>query len=350
MDEERLLDLVNIQAGCHYALENKLRKEREEIEGVARPTRLDRAIDDLHKKVEATRTRDTSPSLRGFPPKHIQKSTVLADAGFEIFYGTDDRVFGNLEPKSMVRRAGRTAFNYGFIGGTGVGKSTMINAMRGMSSKHPLAAGKSKAKKGSCDRFEFDDDLLKYSVTLWELHYPKKINAYFEFIDRHNISNFTAIFVLIDGIPSDEDLSFSKIAYRRNASVVFLSSKSDQKLSSRSRSDEIPVCDLLKQRFVDKGMARFDRALASSAPELCGRVHAFFVSAPVFRALRIDRALIHLGDARGMQFILHERAVFDFLKQKRIIADLLDSPEELKEGLYANVNMDTAGVAIEDSS
>ncbi|KJH43119.1 hypothetical protein DICVIV_10870 [Dictyocaulus viviparus] len=314
LDEEKLLNLVDIQPGCHYALENQLRKNKE-------------------------RARDVSSS---FPPRHIQKSTVLADAGFEILYGTDDRVFGNFELKSTVRRAGRTAFNYGFIGRNGVGKSSMINAMRGMSLKHPLAAGKTRIKRGSCERFEFDDDLLKYSVTLWELHYPRKISAYFEFIDRYNIASFTAIFVLIDETPSDEDLSFSKIAYRRNASVVFLSSKSDRKLAARSRSDEIPVCDLLKQRFVDKGLSRFDRSLASSAPELCGRVHVFFVSAPVFRALRV-------GDYHGMQFILHERAVFDFLKQKRIVADLLDSPEELKEGLHTSVNIDTAGVTIKSS-
>lgn len=47
------------------------------------------------------------PSAEVFPPRHIQKSTVLADAGFEILYGIDDRVFGNLEPKATVRRAGR---------------------------------------------------------------------------------------------------------------------------------------------------------------------------------------------------------------------------------------------------
>ncbi|PIO73014.1 hypothetical protein TELCIR_05024 [Teladorsagia circumcincta] len=122
------------------------------------------------------------------------------------------------------------------------------------------------------------------------------------------VASFTAIFVLIDESPSDEDLSFSKIAHRRNASVVFLSSKSDRKLAARSRSDEIPVCDLLKQRFVDK------------------------------------------GDARGMQFVLHERAVFDFLKQKRIVADLLDSPspDEFKDAVH-NPNLDTAGVTIESS-
>lgn len=120
---------------------------------------------------------------------------MLVDAGFEIMYGTDDRVFGNLEPQTTVRRAGRvclltilyqpfqTTFNYGFIGGSRAGKSSMINAMRGMSSKHPLAAGKSKGKPGNCDRFEFDDDLLRYNVTLWELHYPRKINSFFEFIE-----------------------------------------------------------------------------------------------------------------------------------------------------------------------
>ena len=37
----------------------------------------------------------------------IEKCTVLADAGFEILYGTDDRVFANLEPKTTVIRTGK---------------------------------------------------------------------------------------------------------------------------------------------------------------------------------------------------------------------------------------------------
>uniref|UniRef100_A0A914RAV1 Rad50/SbcC-type AAA domain-containing protein n=1 Tax=Parascaris equorum TaxID=6256 RepID=A0A914RAV1_PAREQ len=76
-----------------------------------------------------------------------------------------------------------TAFNYGFIGGPGTGKSALINAIRGMSSRHPLAAGRSRWKPALCERFEFDDDLLAYSVTLWEMHYPRKISAFFEYIE-----------------------------------------------------------------------------------------------------------------------------------------------------------------------
>lgn len=77
----------------------------------------------------------------------------------------------------------QTAFNYGFAGSQGVGKSALINGIRAISSKHPLAAGRTKIKPGFCQRHEFDDDVLAYSVTLWELHYPKKISAFFEFIE-----------------------------------------------------------------------------------------------------------------------------------------------------------------------
>ncbi|ETN77383.1 hypothetical protein NECAME_11096 [Necator americanus] len=77
----------------------------------------------------------------------------------------------------------QTALNYGFIGRAGVGKSAIINAIRGISSKHPLAAGVIRTRRGICERFEFDDDLLKYSITLWELQYPKNISTYFEFIE-----------------------------------------------------------------------------------------------------------------------------------------------------------------------
>ncbi|CAJ0934250.1 unnamed protein product, partial [Mesorhabditis belari] len=326
MNEGELLELIGLENGCHFEMEKKLRGERSERATPifqARPGRLN--------------LENGTPSITSQSHPIVQKSTVLADAGFEILFGTDDRVFGGLEPKTTVVRAGKTSFNYGFIGGSRVGKSTMINAMRGMSAKNPFAAGKDRAKPATCERFEFDDELLKYSVTLWELHYPKKVNAFFEFIDRHNFANFTALFIIIDTTPNDADLTFAKIAHRRNATVVFLSSKTDKKLSTKSRADEIPVCDILKQRYVDKGMERFETALTSSAPELCGRVQCFFVSSPVFRSLRnADRKYLH--------FLVHERAVFDFLKQKRIIAEMLDSPNEMKEGLQIANGNDTAGM------
>lgn len=54
-----------------------------------------------------------------------------------------------------------------------------------------------RATPGGCHKFEFDDNLLKYSVTLWEMHYPKKVNNFFEFIEfvlgiiRVDIVHFT---------------------------------------------------------------------------------------------------------------------------------------------------------------
>ncbi|VDK49986.1 unnamed protein product [Anisakis simplex] len=341
VDEDRVLELIGLKPGCHYALENSLRKQR--VSYSLRPTlsaryQMGDSSPPTQKRTPPTQKRTPPTQKRTEDSASHRSATVLADAGFEISYSIDDRVHTNPDPsKCMTRRAGKTTFNYAFAGGSGTGKSSLINAIRGMSSRHPMAAGRTRSKSASlCERFEFDDDLLAYSVTLWELHYPKKISAFFEFIDQYQLANFTAVFILINGVPSDEDLTFAKIAFRRDATIVFLLSKCDRILMARSRSDEIPICDLLKQRFVDKGIVRFDRVISSNAPELCGRVHLFFVSARVFKALRS-------GTKQALVFLLHERAVFDFLKQKRMIAEMLDSPNtEFKEGLYASVNQTTS--------
>lgn len=73
-------------------------------------------------------------------------------------------------------------YNYGFAGSSGAGKSSLINAIRGISAKHPLAAGRFYSHHGTCERYDYDegDD---GGVTLWEFHYPRKVCAYFEFIE-----------------------------------------------------------------------------------------------------------------------------------------------------------------------
>ncbi|EFO98147.1 hypothetical protein CRE_15452 [Caenorhabditis remanei] len=333
MNEERLLELLDLNTGCHYELEVKLRRERESSE-TGRPSNGTIETYRIVKLSEEDQHKEPPSQVQAYA---VSRPTILADAGFEISFGTDDRIYQSLEPKTMVRRAGKTCFNYGFIGGRGVGKSSLIDAMRGMSSKNPLSATKlnNRSKSGSCEKFEFDDTVLKYSVTLYELSYPKKISSYFEFIDLYNVASFTALFILVDQTPSEQDLAFAKIAYRRNTTILFLISKCDKKLAARSRSDEIPVCDLLKQRYIDKALNKFDSIMAAKAAELRGRVNVFFVSAPVFKALR-------MGDPRESQFVLHERAMFDFLKSRRMIADMLDDPPG--ENAYAQVDLETAGV------
>ncbi|VDD85850.1 unnamed protein product [Enterobius vermicularis] len=303
VDEDKLIAVVGLYPCCHKALQNL-------------------AKDQLTLPCNFNYETHTLP-------------TVLADAGFEISYGTDDRVYGTFETRCSVRRAGKTAFNYGFAGSQGVGKSALINGIRAISSKHPLAAGRTKIKPGFCQRHEFDDDVLAYSVTLWELHYPKKIilRLTTKTTFRKTLANFTAVFIVINGSPTEQDLTFAKIAFRRNATIVFLNSKCDRILMARSRSEEIPVGDVLKQQVVDKG--KFERIMSTKAPELKGRVHLFFVSARVFRALRT-------GSTDAQVFLLHERAVFDFLKQKKIIAEMLDEPSpDYKERLYACINDDS---------
>lgn len=86
----------------------------------------------------------------------------------------------------------------------------------------------------------------------------------------------------------------------------------------------------LDKKLAISGIVRFDRSLRSNAPELCGRIHLFFISATVFMSLRLG------NDAST--FLLHERAVFDFLKQKRLVSEMLQSSTgRLNDNLYANI-------------
>ncbi|PAV86569.1 hypothetical protein WR25_12975 isoform B [Diploscapter pachys] len=214
MDETKLLRLLDLRENCHAELDMMLKEQR-----ALRSRRTSLDSTSKYQQVIA-QFQGESPTLRMRKNDKIEKCTVLADAGFEILYGTDDRVFANFEPKTTVIRTGKTTFNYGFIGKKKVGKSSLINAMRGMAPKHPLAAGKSNTKKNPIERFDFEDELLHYNVKLWEMHYPSHVNHFFEFIDRHDISSFTALFIVLDSSkPSSEDLAFAKIAFRRNTSV-----------------------------------------------------------------------------------------------------------------------------------
>ncbi|MFH4980041.1 hypothetical protein AB6A40_006750 [Gnathostoma spinigerum] len=88
-------------------------------------------------------------------------------------------------------------------------------------------------------------------------------------------------------------------------------------------------------RIYFAAMDRFERKLRPMAPELCGRVHLFLISSYVFRALRT-------GEGDPSLFLLHERAVFDFLKQKRMIAEILRGHEmvEFEKPKYATIHKD----------
>lgn len=308
LDEDRFLELNVLKPGCHYTLENQLRKQKDTI-----------CEQSLNSKQCLQLCQESSKLVEKLPETVCPRSiTVLADSGFEIVFDTDDRSMDTTSATS-ARKPQMTIFNYGFAGATGSGKSSLINAIRGMTARHSMAAGSRRTHNSWCERYCFDDPQIAGNVTLWEIHYPKRICGYFEFIDAHHLSEFTAIFILIDTTPTDEDFVFAKIASRRNATVVFLLSKCDRHLRTRSRSYEIPICDMLMQQFVDKGLSRFNRLLAVNAPELCGRIHLFFVSAPVFYALKT-------GETTALLFLLHERVVFEFLKQKRMITELLRSP------------------------
>ncbi|KAK6764337.1 hypothetical protein RB195_024602 [Necator americanus] len=277
--------------------------DKRELESIQKTEVMEKNA--LHHKFSVVRYREPSAVL--LPPLEVQKSTVLADAGFEILYGIDDRVFGNFVPKSSVRRTGRTALNYGFIGRAGVGKSAIINAIRGISSKHPLAAGVIRTRRGICERFEFDGDLLKYSVTLWELQYPKNISTYFEFIEIPSGQ------VVIVGIDAN-----AKMRLQQQSDVL---GKWYYSAERRSDNGDCPSTHLRRPALslpprlggiIDaisshgRAQLRSDEELSriSENPELFGTLHSILTTVRFFSALRY-------GSARGTEeFFLNRKSTW----------------------------------------
>ena len=113
MNEERLLELLDLNTGCHYELEVKLRRERESSE-TGRPSNGTIETYRIVKLSEEDQHKESPSQVQAYA---VSRPTILADAGFEISFGTDDRIYQSLEPKTMVRRAGKVSdsFDLGII-------------------------------------------------------------------------------------------------------------------------------------------------------------------------------------------------------------------------------------------
>uniref|UniRef100_A0A8R1I1A7 IRG-type G domain-containing protein n=1 Tax=Caenorhabditis japonica TaxID=281687 RepID=A0A8R1I1A7_CAEJA len=130
INEERLLQLLDLNTGCHFELEEKLRRKRNNS-------------DEVNKSSVYNTYQTNEKEIPEVQCYAVSRPTILADAGFEISFGIDNHGFSS-ESKSTLGRDGKPSFNYGFIGGRGVGKSSLIDAIRGISSKSLHSATKHK--------------------------------------------------------------------------------------------------------------------------------------------------------------------------------------------------------------
>uniref|UniRef100_A0A1I7XCE5 IRG-type G domain-containing protein n=1 Tax=Heterorhabditis bacteriophora TaxID=37862 RepID=A0A1I7XCE5_HETBA len=191
--------------------------------------------------------------------------------------------------------------NIGFCGRQGAGKSTLINALRGLSLGDPQTAG-----RNPCDNMEpfrsvlpdypflFIEDTLQ-NIILWEIPYPRTFTNVIDIYDRnmgfdrfyesHKLNLFHRLFVLIpDGAPHDDDVSFSKVVHSRRTPLTLLSTKTDDDLDAESRETGRMVGEVLKKEYDSRARNVFTKSLMTKA-QILASTELLLISSPTVRNL-----------------------------------------------------------------
>lgn len=180
--------------------------------------------------------------------------------------------------------------NIGIAGGIKSGKSTLINALRGLNPEEKQAAGHQSCMR--MEPFNFLEEQFQ-NIVLWEIPYPQKINNIADMYDRtmefdkiyelvlsskirralhllltilfilyikknlfrrNKLHLFELIIVLTpQGNLTDDDIAFSRILHSRRTPLLFLKSKTDDDLDAEARETDQDIGDLLKERYIEKG-------------------------------------------------------------------------------------------------
>ncbi|KAK6030721.1 hypothetical protein OSTOST_03138, partial [Ostertagia ostertagi] len=185
-----------------------------------------------------------------------------------------------------------TRINIGFVGRQGAGKSTLINAIRGLTLTDPQAAGRHPCNH--MEPFRFMEEEFQ-NMILWEIPYPRAFVSVSDIYDRnmgfdrfyesHKLNLFRYIFLLIaDGAPHDDDISFARIVHSRRTHLTMLSTKSDDDLDAEAREFGRSIDSSLKREYDARARSVFTKSLMMKA-QILTSVELLLISSPVVKNL-----------------------------------------------------------------
>lgn len=215
--------------------------------------------------------------------------------------------------QEMIRRAQRKYnlnvtdfFNFAFAGHVKTGKSTLINAIRGISKEHPNAA--------KVDVIECTRDIAPYTFPEGKYPYVKfydtpgsgtaSFNAE-DHYDNNGLCAFDCLIILIQNTLAMDEMEFARKALEYGQPVAFVRSRCDETLRELYEEEV-----LFKQFHADHVMKHlkvaFQKEIDMKAPELRD-VPLFFVSSRVLTKLvneRFNDIDYKFGEENLLEFII----------------------------------------------
>jgi len=198
-------------------------------------------------------------------------------------------------------------FNIGFVGNAEAGKSTLINALRGLQKNDKGVAGNDRRQIAT---YKSNDPEAQH-VNFHEISYPTKHKTPEQFIKENKLKNkLQYLIIMFSGSIREEDVAFAKAANREKIPFIFIASKCDQDLRSQAHELRRPnVSEDMKKAYTRKARQFFHNELQRYAPEL-EDIPIYFISATVVSELWHSSQVGSQVESRP-EFLLEEQEALE---------------------------------------
>uniref|UniRef100_A0A914C341 IRG-type G domain-containing protein n=1 Tax=Acrobeloides nanus TaxID=290746 RepID=A0A914C341_9BILA len=311
--------LVSLTKECNSQIEKQSRNHQEALEKIMEQADkecnklqrvFERQLDAMEENLK--QERDRSEKLLEMQKEMLQQFLSAQDQFRAYLEKKPEHPLQKPENLMVTIKEAREKFgidvenfyNFAFAGHTKAGKSSIINAIRGLANKDPSAA---KVDVTECltpiTYYTFPDEKLSH-VRLYDIPGSGTMshNSETYFADK-GLCAFDCLIIMTQKTLCQEDITFARCALNYNQPVAFVRSQCDIDMDNKVKEEEIDEIDQEEiNNHLDYLQKFYAREIKERAPDL-HRVPCYFVSAPELRKLVNGKGKAFYQEAKLLEYI-----------------------------------------------